>query len=962
MKEFLVWWIGIEAVGLAAFPLTYAFLRWLPDRGFAFSKVIGLLLLGYGVWAGAVVGVISNSQGSIILVLLLIAGLSALVAGRHRADLAGVLRSGWRYMVFVEVLFLAVLAAAVFLRSFAPEIIWGEKPFELAFLNSIARGDSFPPNDPWLSGQSISYYYFGYVMIAVLTKLVALSTATTFYLGLSLIAALASVATFGLVYNMIAVSHRQEPAPVGAPGPGAAAPAEGPSLMPRAVVFGLAGAGLMAIVSNLAGVFELMARHGVGSRGFYSFVGIFDLNGTYNCGGAPGDCTDWFPTRFWWWWKATRIGSPFDIQEFPFFSFQFGDLHPHVLVMPFLITLLAVAFAIVLRARRDGGADGGQGPPSVRPSVAYPWRSLLLALLVGLMVLFSALALDVSPVPLAVLTLAAGGLQFFLGVLAEGRATKGGPERLDALWWLRSPGQYLLLALLLGGVVFIDAWAMPLALMATLAAAVVANWIRTGGRPLLALGDSVGFAVPIAAAMIFFYLPFHINQELEVNGLNITRAAATPDFPPANSEATRPLHFLLFWGPLLWLGFSFLAVHLYTRRREVAKLPLVALAAILWAVPLAIWLAWILGRGGVGGVVDELSERGGNLVTILILVVAVTAVALALLHQIGKPAAEQDRGQLFVFLLAAFAFLMLLGAELFFVNDLFHWRANTVFRFWHESWIILSIVGGFGLYRLTRTWRMPQARLGSAFWPRLAVAGVVFGAVYTVLVAVEPWDVLYAKWWTATLGLFVGGASVVGYLVAAAVRDVPGSLAWGRVSWVGVTAVVLAGALVYPVTVTFERTGGFRNSQSLNGLVHVERGRPAEFEAIEYLTDSVSGAPVIVEAVDRSYSDGARISSRTGLPAVLGWPGHESVWRSSDAAFAGREDDVRRIYETMEVSEARQLLDKYGVEYVYVGYLERDIYGEAGLAKFREFMTPVFENDGVTIYRLLEQAAVARSD
>ncbi len=59
---------------------------------------------------------------------------------------------------------------------------------------------------------------------------------------------------------------------------------------------------------------------------------------------------------------------------------------------------------------------------------------------------------------------------------------------------------------------------------------------------------------------------------------------------------------------------------------------------------------------------------------------------------------------------------------------------------------------------------------------------------------------------------------------------------------------------------------------------------------------------------------------------------------------------------------ARRLLDKYDVEYVYVGYLERNTYGEAGLAKFREFLTPVFENDGVTIYRLPEQAAVARSN
>ena len=46
--------------------------------------------------------------------------------------------------------------------------------------------------------------------------------------------------------------------------------------------------------------------------------------------------------------------------------------------------------------------------------------------------------------------------------------------------------------------------------------------------------------MPIAAAMIFFYLPFDINQDLEVNGLNITQAAGPPTSRPADSESTRP--------------------------------------------------------------------------------------------------------------------------------------------------------------------------------------------------------------------------------------------------------------------------------------------------------------------------------------------------------------------------------------------------------------------------------------
>jgi uncharacterized membrane protein len=51
------------------------------------------------------------------------------------------------------------------------------------------------------------------------------------------------------------------------------------------------------------------------------------------------------------------------------------------------------------------------------------------------------------------------------------------------------------------------------------------------------------------------------------------------------------------------------------------------------------------------------------------------------------------------------------------------------------------------------------------------------------------------------------------------------------------------------------------------------------------------------------------------------------------------------------------------VEYIYVGRLEREQYGDGGFAKFREFMIPVFENEEVTIYRMPTQTgAVARLD
>ena len=100
------------------------------------------------------------------------------------------------------------------------------------------------------------------------------------------------------------------------------------------------------------------------------------------------------------------------------------------------------------------------------------------------------------------------------------------------------------------------------------------------------------------------------------------------------------------------------------------------------------------------------------------------------------------------------------------------------------------------------------------------------------------------------------------------------------------------------------------------------------------------------------WSDFGLISRSTGLPSVFNWPGHEVQWRGNSEKFDGREADIVRIYETQDIDEAKTLLSKYDVDYVYVGPRERERYGGEGLSKFREFMDIRFSQDDVTIYRI----------
>ena len=74
-----------------------------------------------------------------------------------------------------------------FLRAGNPELDGTERPMELMFINSILRSQTFPPHDSWLSGYAISYYYFGYVMTAMLAKLAGLTGSVAHNLMTSLI-------------------------------------------------------------------------------------------------------------------------------------------------------------------------------------------------------------------------------------------------------------------------------------------------------------------------------------------------------------------------------------------------------------------------------------------------------------------------------------------------------------------------------------------------------------------------------------------------------------------------------------------------------------------------------------------------------------------------------------------------------------------------------------------------------
>ena len=132
------WWAALTVLGLAALPLVYTLLRRLPDRGFAFLRPAGLLLVGYVFWLAGTLGFTGNDGGGIVLAIAVVAGLSWL-AYRRRPDTDPPLREWLREnksaVIATELVFLAVFALWVWVRAQNPSISATEKPMQIAFLN-----------------------------------------------------------------------------------------------------------------------------------------------------------------------------------------------------------------------------------------------------------------------------------------------------------------------------------------------------------------------------------------------------------------------------------------------------------------------------------------------------------------------------------------------------------------------------------------------------------------------------------------------------------------------------------------------------------------------------------------------------------------------------------------------------------------------------------------------------------
>lgn len=177
MLDVVIWYLAILALGIVTLPLGLLIFKNTKDYAYLVYKLLGTLLLSYLVWIIGSLHLMQFGVPSIALSFSII-GTASLFALKHVRHL--ITRDFLKKAVYYELLFLSLFAIFVFYKSFRSQISIWEQFMDFAFMQSILKTEYFPPQDPWLSGHGINYYYFGHVMAATLTKLTFIKPGVAF--------------------------------------------------------------------------------------------------------------------------------------------------------------------------------------------------------------------------------------------------------------------------------------------------------------------------------------------------------------------------------------------------------------------------------------------------------------------------------------------------------------------------------------------------------------------------------------------------------------------------------------------------------------------------------------------------------------------------------------------------------------------------------------------------------------
>ncbi len=140
--------------------------------------------------------------------------------------------------------------------------------------------------------------------------------------------------------------------------------------------------------------------------------------------------------------------------------------------------------------------------------------------------------------------------------------------------------------------------------------------------------------------------------------------------------------------------------------------------------------------------------------------------------------------------------------------------------------------------------------------------------------------------------------------------------------------ILTLGYFPYSVKCWFGDVSNHDKYEGLDATAYLSTEMPDDAQAIYWLDENIEGNPVVLETDGVSYTEYCRVSAMTGLPTVIGWYTHEWLWRNNVAEQNVRISEVQEIYTSDDADRVAYLIDKYNIEYIFVGSKEREKYGD----------------------------------
>ena len=467
---------------------------------------------------------------------------------------------------------------------------------------------------------------------------------------------------------------------------------------------------------------------------------------------------------------------------------------------------------------------------------------------------------------------------------SENRASSSQTARPQPILWWERALQWLIGGLAIGVLRATNTWDWP-TYLAIGALAVTFYVTRQRGRfDLGTIGQSAVLSALLAGISIITFWPFAANY-----GIGYTSFSLWP------GSYSHVANYLIIHGLFLFFVVTFLLIEFRDwagtwTQESLQRLEPVARPVIVVLVLYLILLVLLVVRG--------------YWVAPVVLTLIIAAGLLGL-----RPGIDAARRIVLVLISCALGLTLIVEIV---VLDGDIGRMNTVFKFYMQVWLLLSVCSGAAA---VWSWQAIKEKTGvRRFWQVVLASLLVAAALYPLLATKAKWDIRMNPEAPNTLD----GMAFMPYVK------------YGDTDYAG-------------------------NSVTID-LAN-------DYQALRWMQRHIEGSPVIAEAHSSNpyRSIGNRVAMYTGLPAIIGWDWHQRQQRAvlSSDLVSQRIQDVGTLYNSADTAEALSILDKYGVSYLYVGDLERAYYRPEGIAKFEQLsidgnLEVAYQDPAVTIYRVKE--------